>query len=371
MDPVAEGFDRYIIGKHIPADESCITTWNEVGDSDFGPRIRTIFEPGDILCTTRGPKLKVARVDFRGLGAHTNFVLRTKDESILLQSYMEAIVHSESFQQHLVNNFRGSVNLFVNWSDAAKYQFPLPPLEEQRRIVEVLQAANSSYEKLIKLFTTSRVLWLSTLASLPTDRRLRVVSVGELLTDIVPGRSVSGGNAPLHEFEFAVLKVSAVDPLGFHPNESKVLDDPSAFRPDFCVRKGDLLMTRANTPSLVGESCIVDKDYPNLMLCDKTLRLVPARHVNKRLLWHLLQSQELRQQITSVSTGTGGAMKNISQQKIRALKILYPESTDVAHELCDTLDECFGAIRHSAIRLRSQMSLMKLLLNSSIRGNCQ
>ena len=41
-------------------------------------------------------------------------------------------------------------------------------------------------------------------------------------------------------------------------------------------RKGDLLISRANTVELVGAVVLVKRDYPNLMLSDKTLRLNPA-----------------------------------------------------------------------------------------------
>ena len=155
VDPEAEGYERYIIGKHIPENGDRVDTWGPVGDSDFGPRIRTIFQPGDVICTTRGPNLKVARVEFKGLGAHTNFVLRTVDSEVMIQPYLEAVVRSDGFQQHLVNNFRGSVNLFVNWSDAAKYEFDLPPMDEQWRVVEVLRSVNRFTESLIQLRTSA------------------------------------------------------------------------------------------------------------------------------------------------------------------------------------------------------------------------
>ena len=139
-DWAKDGFERYIIGKHIPEDGSPIRTSNPVGDAEFGSRIRTIFRVGDIICTTRGPKLKIAVPEFDGLSAHTNFILRTKNEQLLLQGLLEAVVRSDGFQDHLRKHFRGSTNLFVNWSDAAQYEFALPPPEMQGRIVALLSA---------------------------------------------------------------------------------------------------------------------------------------------------------------------------------------------------------------------------------------
>ena len=141
-DPLGDGFERYIVGKDIPPNGR-VTTWSPVGDGLFGSRIRTIVEEGDILCTTRGPNLRVARSTFRCLGAHTNFVLRAKSEESLLQNYLALVIESDDFQSHLARNFRGSVNLFVNWSDAARYEFALPPAEEQSRVVEMMASLDS------------------------------------------------------------------------------------------------------------------------------------------------------------------------------------------------------------------------------------
>lgn len=150
-DHEADGFTRYIIGKHIPEDGGRITTWNPVGDAEFGSRIRTMVRAGDVICTTRGPKLKVAVAEFDCLSAHTNFILRPKDCATFLPTILEAIVRSDGFQDHLRKHFRGSTNLFVNWSDAAQYEFALPPLEEQRRICDVLTAIETVERKIADL----------------------------------------------------------------------------------------------------------------------------------------------------------------------------------------------------------------------------
>jgi type I restriction enzyme, S subunit len=161
-DPIADGFTRYIIGKHIPSDGGRIVTWNPVGDGDFGSRIRTIVRSGDIICTTRGPHLKVALAEFDALSAHTNFVLRTKDPSALHPVLVEAIVRSDRFQDHLKKNFRGSTNLFVNWSDAAQYEVALPPLEEQAYSARLLAASEANCVALDMVYRRAETLYKAT-----------------------------------------------------------------------------------------------------------------------------------------------------------------------------------------------------------------
>ena len=159
---------------------------------------------------------------------------------------------------------------------------------------------------------------------------MRDVPLGTLLTGIDVGRSPDLEDTPAGLGQWGVLKVSAVTNDGFRPNENKVVRSPSLYNPAFCVRQGDLLITRANTSALVGQSCVVGDTPPGLMLCDKTLRL----RVNKRLaptryLQLALVHPSVRRQIENAATGTSGSMKNISQQSIKRLMIPVGSMTEM------------------------------------------
>lgn len=117
-----------------------------------------------------------------------------------------------------------------------------------------------------------------------------------------------------------VLKVSAVGPNGFDPLEHKRLARQDDFISRFVVKGSDFLITGCNTKELVGRMCIVSEYYPSLMLCDKKIKLeFAADKVVSAYIEAILKSRELRIQIESRATGTGGAMKNISQDDIRSL----------------------------------------------------
>src|SRR6266567_988456 len=85
------------------------------------------------------------------------------------------------------------------------------------------------------------------------------------------------------------------------------------------------LISRANTPSLVGLACYVHEPRPGLMLSDKTLRLnIDSRLAIPRFIGYLLQASSSRRQIEMSGTGSSGSMKNISQDEIRSLVLPLP-----------------------------------------------
>ncbi|HUQ69238.1 MAG TPA: hypothetical protein VM165_06935 [Planctomycetaceae bacterium] len=105
--------------------------------------------------------------------------------------------------------------------------------------------------------------------------RWKESSLGDVLLRIEAGVSPKTLDRPVMGDELGVLKVSAVTWGQFRPNENKALAngfDPTGWPR---VQRGDLLLSRANTAELLASPVVVQSDYPNLLLSDKTLRLVP------------------------------------------------------------------------------------------------
>src|SRR5882724_4740453 len=88
-------------------------------------------------------------------------------------------------------------------------------------------------------------------------RNWRWVRWGHLARGTSSGWSPQCDGRPRAEREWGVLKVSAVSWGAFAPDENKALPESVEPRPEFSVRDGDFLMSRANTAELVGRSVIV------------------------------------------------------------------------------------------------------------------
>ena len=368
VDPATADLRRYVADEHMDTDDLRIRRWGTVGDGYLGPAFHMRFRRGHVLYGSRRTYLrKVAVADFEGVTANTTFVIETRDPNVLLSELLPFIMATESFHEHSIKKSKGSVNPYVNFSDIAAYEFALPPLDEQRRIAEAATSAGALSEALLNLLAAAVTTHAGMLSSLESSSECKPVRLGSLLSAIVPGRSVAGSDKPPAASDYGVLKVSAVDPHGFLPYESKTLLDRQDFVSGFSVRSGDLIITRANTPELVGEVCLVDHDYPNLMLCDKTLRLVPRSNVDPYLLSEMLQSPSVRQQLQSVATGTGRSMKNISQAKIGELLIAYPLDENATMTTNERLLRCRKAIRNARNRHDKSRALAKAVSEILLR----
>lgn len=145
--------EYYIGGEHFGNGEIQITQKGVIAGSTIGPAFHMRFVPGDVLLMSRNPHLRKAGVvDFEGICSDVSYVCRTKDENILMQKFLPFIFQSDDFWIFAEENKKGSTNFFLNWSDFEKYEFNLPPIETQKKLVEILwsfEDTKTAYKKLL------------------------------------------------------------------------------------------------------------------------------------------------------------------------------------------------------------------------------
>ncbi|ADE36559.1 restriction endonuclease subunit S [Methanohalophilus mahii] len=158
QDRSAWHFERYIGGEHFDEGAIRVTKSNPIkGNEDvIGSAFHMRFKPGHVLYVSRNPRLrKGGMVDFEGICSNTTYVLQA-DESKLLQSLLPFIIQTEAFVKHTTNSAHGSTNPFLNWKDIANYNLLLPPIEEQKKMAEILWSMEDNIEKNEKLIKKNK-----------------------------------------------------------------------------------------------------------------------------------------------------------------------------------------------------------------------
>ncbi len=322
-DPLAEDVERFVGLEHLEPGDLRIRSWGNVAD---GVTFTSVFKPGQVLFgKRRAYQRKVAVADFSGVCSGDIYVFETADPAVLLPELLPFICQTDAFFDHAVGTSAGSLSPRTNWKSLADFEFVLPPIEEQKKLRVTFDAfAQTIYA--YELAETGAKAYHAALREAHFGGNASKVYLGDLLKEIQAGKSLLGINEPPTGCqEKAVLKVSAVGKRTFLPHESKTLIRQDEFINEHLVKRGDVLITRANTPDLVGLVCRVPDEHPNLMLSDKTLRLVPKNDVPGQLLVECLRTNAARQYLKVNATGTGRAMKNISQAKLRDMQVCFPK----------------------------------------------
>ncbi|HAU4927615.1 restriction endonuclease subunit S [Aeromonas hydrophila] len=139
------------------------------------------------------------------------------------------------------------------------------------------------------------------------------------------GTSVNAVDTPAEASQIGVLKTSAVYTGVFRHSENKAVVESDLTRVSCPVKKGCLIVSRMNTPDLVGAAGLVAETVDNLYLPDRLWQVhIVEKHAKFSHYWTL--TPEYRNQVRLVCSGTSSSMQNLSQEQF--LNFLVPSPSD-------------------------------------------
>ncbi|OSI16733.1 restriction endonuclease [Neisseria dentiae] len=197
-----------------------------------------------------------------------------------------------------------------------------------------------------------------------------VIKLGNFIQDIQAGKSFKCEERPPADNEIGVAKVSAVTWGEYDENETKTCFNENMINPDFFIKTGDFLFSRANTIELVGACVIVKKTNKNIMLSDKTLR-IDFTEILKEYVLYYLRSSDGRKQIMDKSSGNQDSMRNIGQERIKDINIplcSLAEQTQIVAILESKLTACDQLAAELATQLKQAELLKQAVLKAAFSG---
>lgn len=144
VEPSQTDLDVYVGLEHI--DPDCLHLSRHGHPSDVeGTKLR--FYKGDIIFgRRRAYQRKTALATTDGICSAHAMVVRAK-EDVIDPMFLPFLFHSKSFIDMAITISVGGLSPTINWKDIAKQEFLLPPKAEQKRLAELLWAADEVVEK--------------------------------------------------------------------------------------------------------------------------------------------------------------------------------------------------------------------------------
>jgi type I restriction enzyme S subunit len=326
-DPSKAGYSQflYIDISSVDADRKEIAAMRPLLGAEAPSRARRTVAQGDVILSMTRPNLNaVAMIKGEHADAicSTGFcVLRCKPD--LHPSYLFHFVKSPAFVEKLTALTSGALYPAVTEGQVRAQKIPLPPLDVQQRIVDILDRAASiqrlrqaADEKLKQLIPALFVDMFGDPARNP--KGLSLVKLGDLIERIETGKNVTAGSG---KSEYRILKVSAVTSGAYKEHESKPAPDDQMVVQNHIVREGDFLFSRANTVDLVGATAIVQQTNGKTLLPDKLWRIRWHKNVDPHYMLAVMQNTEIRVEMGRASSGTSASMRNISQGRLATIEV--------------------------------------------------
>lgn len=326
VDQETTTLEYYVGGEHIDSCDLLIHKKAPIKGSTIGYQFQFGFEKRDILFMTKNPHLrKASMVDFNGLCSIATFVIRSNDESVLLQDYLLLEMQSDRFWNYCEEHKSGGVNYFINWGTLSNYEFPLPSLNEQKERSEKLWAAYNVKQSYLKMIDATEEMVKSQFIEMFYNRGITPQKLGTHISVI---RGVSYKPTDLRDKVSdnctLVLRSNNIENGTINYNDVVYVDSARVSQTQL-VNTGDIVMCGSNgSKSLVGKAAMINDTPPHQSSFGTfCLGIRCKESLNPKFLSTYFQTSIYRKEIESL--GSGSNILNIRPDHINNLSIPIPE----------------------------------------------
>ena len=242
---------------------------------------------------------------------------------------------------------------------------PLPDKPQQSRIADYLDCECSRIDSLIAL-REEQIAALTEREEAELSARIDTaggangwVAIRRVLARIEQGWSPTCEARPAQEGEPGVIKLGSVRSGRFRPTENKAFAEGVAPEERYLLRNGDLLISRANTPGLVGDAAVVTGvDNRRLYLCDLMYRIHVREGTHPPFVSAAVRSRRTRGLVGVTARGTSQSMAKLRGEDIANLLIPL---LDLSDQIALSEDLGQSSDRYELLRseMRAQVDLLR------------
>jgi len=383
-DPAADGLERYVGLEHITPEDLHIRSWGLVAE---GTTFTNYFQPGQVLFgKRRAYQRKVAVADFVGVCSGDIYVLEPIDPVVLLPELLPFICQTEGFYEHAVGTSAGSLSPRTNWKQLSKYEFPLPPLDEQSRIIKVLDAVRKVLDEANQAFISAKALSRVALNNIVIGFAADSLDEYRLVTDIpLPENwqflkaqdlctvKVTSGSTPRtgivdDDTGMPFLRVQNLEfdcSLDFNSNPKFLNDGVFKGTEAQHVIPGDVLTNIVGPP--LGKVSIVPNEFPESQINQAIVRFRPKDNYLRSIISGYLMSDWAKRWLFSRSKKTSG-QRNINSSTCAILPIPTPPKSE-QEKIAKLIENVKLTGDKTEKRLEQSQTMMKQMLSKFLGGN--
>jgi len=368
-DPLAAGTERYVGLEHIEPENLHVKSWGLVAE---GTTFTQRFRSGQVLFgKRRAYQHKVAVAEFDGVCSGDILVFESKDNR-LLPELLPFIVQSEGFFANALRTSSGSLSPRTRWRDLAAYEFPLPPLDEQRRIADILWAAEEAMqiqENLIARLWGFRQVLLDHLLPGPSATDSPAFMSLRDICEMQNGRAF-----PSQDYQEQGIRLLRPGNLGsdgyFDWRKDVIRSLPTKYleiASDYVVEPGDVvinLTAQSLEDGFMGRVCIA-REGDRSLLNQRIGLFKCADMLLPEYLFRYLQTTRFRRLVEARCEGS--KIKHLYWQHLEDFELLCPaveEQEEVVEQFAIIDATIKSAIAHQEGTSNLQYSLREKLLSS-------
>jgi type I restriction enzyme, S subunit len=339
------------------------------------------------------PAVIAEPIDHLVCGYHLALIRPRADQ--LDSVYLAKQLSTSRVARYFALHASGSTRYALPISVIESVSIPTPPKPEQTKIAEILSTVDRAIEQTETLITKQERIKTGLMQDLLTrgideHGNLRseqthqfqespmgripveweVVKLSHFVARLAAGVSVNAEDTPCGSHQIGVLKTSALQKGKFISEQNKTIIKADENRAKVSPFAGTVLISRMNTPALVGESGYVDRDYPELFLPDRIWMTIFHERKATTAKWvsYVLTSPYARNYISLHATGTSGTMKNLPKASLLNMPLKSPKTLAEMKQIYEILQRHDDEVDRSCTYLAKLRSLKTALMQDLLTG---
>jgi len=254
----------------------------------------------------------------------------------------------------------------LNRDKAYRQNILLPPLDEQRRIAEVLRSVDEAIAAAQQAADQSRSLQASLITAQCFGHGHEMVSLGNILTDIRYGTSAKcdASEADGHP----VLRIPNVVNGRVELDDLKYASVSDADLRRFSLEPDDVVVVRTNgNPAYIGRSALIANDMTACMFASYLIRMrFDARRAWSPYVYAALNSQPVREKLLKAATTSAGNY-NINTTSLKGIAIPLP-SLEAQHQIGEAIKLATEAAAACENEVKSYRQMKSMLMSDLLSG---
>ena len=273
---------------------------------------------------------------------------------------------------------------------------PVPPVNEREHIMQYLDRETARIDALIEkktrfieLLREKRQALITHAVTKGLDPKVKmkgsgvewlgevpehwsICNVQHVIEKIEQGWSPDCLNTPAEDGQWGVVKSGCVNGGIFNPQENKALPVHLSPVPEYEIKIGDILMSRASgSPELIGSIALVKEASERLMLSDKIFRLQCSKKMVPAFFVMVMGARIVRAQVEQSISGADGLANNLPQSRIKKFVIPCPPIREQL-EISSFVDTQASRLHELGERTKRSIALLKerrsALITAAVTG---
>ena len=331
---------------------------------------------GDVLFTHKGSVGGTAIVP----SINTEYIMltpqvtyyRVKNKERLNNHFIFYYFQSSKFQAYVKSVSGGGTRAYIGITAQLSLPFILPPLNEQNRIVSVLETWDKAIEKLSKKIEVKKQIKKGLMQGLLTGKK-RLKGFSDKWKDVILDdvmNSFSTGLNPRDNFKlgfgknyYVTIKNISNGHLDF--SNAEMVDDIALklINKRSKLSKNDIIMSSIGN---VGESYLLQEDPKGWDINESVFCLKPnVKIINPKFLYFTIISSETKKYFENNITGS--SFRSIKMKELKNMPITIPEINE-QNAVAEILTTAEDEIQELEKKLQIIKEQKKYLLNNLITG---